>query len=165
VARTHLAITVELVGGGEGGDLWPRPGRVLIASRSATFEQLAEAIDDAFARWDRSHLHEFTLEVPGSGTLNADGHAQVQSLSCASAGNCSAGGYYDDGSGHAQSFVVDEVNGTWGNAIEVPGSATLNTGGFASVYSLSCPSAGNCSAGGSYSDGSGHAQAFVVTES
>ena len=61
MARTHLAITVELVSGGEGGDLWPRPGRVLIASRSATFEQLAEAIDDAFARWDRSHLHEFTL--------------------------------------------------------------------------------------------------------
>jgi hypothetical protein len=61
VGRTHLAITVELVSGGQRGDLWPRPGRVLIASRSATFEQLAEAIDDAFARWDRSHLHEFTL--------------------------------------------------------------------------------------------------------
>jgi hypothetical protein len=61
VGRTHLAVTVELVSGGQGGNLWPRPGRVLIASRSATFEQLAEAIDGAFARWDRSHLHEFTL--------------------------------------------------------------------------------------------------------
>ena len=37
------------------------PGRVLVASRSATFEQLAAAIDDAFARWDHNHLHEFTL--------------------------------------------------------------------------------------------------------
>jgi hypothetical protein len=61
VGRTHLAITVELVSGGQRGDLWPRPGPVLIASRSATFEQLAEAIDDAFARWDRNHLHEFML--------------------------------------------------------------------------------------------------------
>jgi Plasmid pRiA4b ORF-3-like protein len=61
VGRTHLAITVELVHGSHTGDLWPRPGRILIASRSATFEQLATAIDDAFARWDRSHLHEFTL--------------------------------------------------------------------------------------------------------
>jgi Plasmid pRiA4b ORF-3-like protein len=61
VGRTHLAITVELVHGVHTGDLWPRPGRVLIASRSVTFEQLAAAIDDAFARWDRSHLHEFTL--------------------------------------------------------------------------------------------------------
>jgi hypothetical protein len=31
---------------------------VLIVSRSATLEQLATAIDDAFARWDRNHLHE-----------------------------------------------------------------------------------------------------------
>jgi Plasmid pRiA4b ORF-3-like protein len=60
VTHTHFAITVELVTG-RGTDLWPRPGRVMIASRSATFEQLATAIDDAFARWDRSHLHEFTL--------------------------------------------------------------------------------------------------------
>jgi hypothetical protein len=33
------------------------------------------------------------------------------------------------------------------------------------VNSLSCPSAGNCSAGGTYLDGSGHQQAFVVSES
>ena len=25
------------------------------------FEQFAQAVDDAFGRWDRSHLHEFTL--------------------------------------------------------------------------------------------------------
>jgi hypothetical protein len=25
------------------------------------FKQLADAIDDAFARWDRSHLQEFIL--------------------------------------------------------------------------------------------------------
>jgi len=61
VARTHLAITVELVHGVHTGDLWPRPGRVLIAARTATFEQLGKAIDDAFARWDHNHLHEFTL--------------------------------------------------------------------------------------------------------
>lgn len=61
MGRTHLAITAELVHGSHTGDLWPRPGRVLVASRSATFEQLATAIDDAFARWDHNHLHEFTL--------------------------------------------------------------------------------------------------------
>ena len=45
---------------GHGEAVWPRPGRVFAASRSHTFAQLATAIDDAFARWDRSHLHEFT---------------------------------------------------------------------------------------------------------
>ena len=55
MARTHLAITVELVHGVHTGDLWPRPGRVLIAARTVTFEQLGRAIDDAFARWDHNH--------------------------------------------------------------------------------------------------------------
>jgi hypothetical protein len=105
------------------------------------------------------------IEVPGTATLNTDGYASVQSLSCASAGNCSAGGYYEDGSGSQQAFVAEEVNGTWGNAIEVPGTGTLNTGQDAEVQSLSCPSAGNCSAGGYYEDGSGsNLQAFVADE-
>ncbi len=60
MARTWLSIRVDLVSG-RGEDLWPRPGRILAAARRHTFAQLAEAIDDAFARWDRSHLHDFTL--------------------------------------------------------------------------------------------------------
>ena len=60
VARTWLSIRVQLVEG-RGERLWPRPGRILAAARSHTFAQLADAIDDAFARWDRAHLHEFEL--------------------------------------------------------------------------------------------------------
>src|SRR5215210_9596632 len=58
--REWLSIQVELVHG-RGEDFWPRPGRVFAAAPDHTFEQLATAIDDAFARWDRSHLHEFNL--------------------------------------------------------------------------------------------------------
>jgi hypothetical protein len=47
----------------------------------------------------------------------------------------------------------------------VPGTATLNSGGAAWTVSVSCASAGNCSAGGGYTDSSGHRQAFVVTQS
>jgi hypothetical protein len=57
------------------------------------------------------------------------------------------------------------VNGTWRTAIRVPGTATLNSGGAAWTVSVSCASAGNCSAGGGYTDSSGHRQAFVVTQS
>lgn len=60
MARTWLSIRVELVEG-RGERLWPRPGRILGAARSHTFAQLADAVDDAFARWDRAHLHEFEL--------------------------------------------------------------------------------------------------------
>jgi hypothetical protein len=60
--------------------------------------------------------------------------------------------------------VVSETNGTWGTAIEVPGSETLNAGGIASAGKVSCATAGNCAAGGTYTDGSGHTQAFVVNQ-
>jgi hypothetical protein len=60
VARTWLQIRVDLLGGG-GMDLRPPPGRILIVAPSHTFEQLADAINQAFARWDLSHLHEFEL--------------------------------------------------------------------------------------------------------
>ena len=105
------------------------------------------------------------IEVPGTAALNQGGNAGIGSVSCATAGNCGAGGGYTDSSGHGQAFVVSQVGGTWGTAQEVPGTATLNTGGNAAINSLSCASAGNCSAGGSYTDSSGHAQAFVVSES
>lgn len=55
-----LAIRVDLIEG-RGNHLWPRPGRIIAASRQHTFSALADAIDDAFSRWDRSHLHEFTM--------------------------------------------------------------------------------------------------------
>jgi hypothetical protein len=85
-------------------------------------------------------------------------------VSCASAGNCCAGGWYTDKPGHAQAFVVNEVNGVWRTAQEVPGTAALNAGGSAQVLSVSCAPTGNCSAGGDYTDSSGHRQAFVVSQ-
>ena len=72
-------------------------------------------------------------EVPGTGGLNAGGFAAVTSVSCATAGNCSAGGTYADGAGHGQAFVVTQTNGTWGKAKQVPGTATLNASGYAAV--------------------------------
>jgi hypothetical protein len=103
------------------------------------------------------------IEVPGSGALNAGGNADVASVSCASAGNCAAGGEYLDSSSHQQAFVVSENNGTWGQAIEVPGSAALNTGGFAQIVSVSCTAAGYCAAGGEYSVSSEAEVPFVVS--
>jgi hypothetical protein len=83
-------------------------------------------------------------------------------VSCRSAGNCSAGGWYTDSSDHIQPFVVSEVNGTWHNAIKVPGIATLNKAGDAVINAVSCSSAVSCSALGSYTDRAKHYQVFVV---
>jgi hypothetical protein len=87
-------------------------------------------------------------------------------ISCASAGNCAAAGTYavSAGPGVNQVYVDDEVNGVWGTPMAVPGLAALNTGQFDNISSISCPSAGNCGAGGSYTESDGAADSFVVTQ-
>jgi hypothetical protein len=55
--------------------------------------------------------------------------------------------------------VVSEKNGVWGQAIRVPGLVIRD----AWISSVSCASAGNCGAGGSYGEtGRFAAQGFVT---
>lgn len=103
------------------------------------------------------------IEVPGLGALNKGGGAEVVSVSCTSADNCAAGGYYRDGHHHDQGFVATERRGRWGLASGVHGLEALNKGGNARVISVSCSSAGNCAAAGDYK-ASSHSQGFVVSE-
>jgi len=128
------------------------------ADGSDTSSAQAFVVDETNGSWGDA------IEVPGTATLNGDDNAEVDSVSCAAAGNCVAGGSYTDDQGYGQAFVVDETDGSWGNAIEGPGTATLNSGGDAKLWSVSCATVGNCAAGGYYQDGHGHAQAFVIDE-
>jgi len=105
-----------------------------------------------FVADERRGVWRRAIGVPG---LRASGGViGVDSVSCASAGNCAAGGYYVDRSDNPQGFVVAERDGVWGKAIEVPGLGALNinqhNGYGAEVTSVSCASAGNCSYGGWY---------------
>jgi hypothetical protein len=120
-------------------------------------QQRAFVANERNARWAAA------VNVLRTSGLNA-AQAQVTALSCADAGNCAAGGSYADGHGHNLVFVAGERNGRWGTAIEIPGTASLNAGGYPQVSSVSCPGAGNCAAGGWYVDGSGNRHAFIVTE-
>ena len=72
------------------------------------------------------------IEVPGLAALNKDGYAEVTSVSCASAGNCAAGGYYRGARARA-GVRGGRAARPWGTAIEVPGLAALNTGRVAGV--------------------------------
>jgi len=105
------------------------------------------------------------IVVPGTVALNRLRTASVVTVSCASPGNCSAGGSYFTRPDTFYAFIVNEVKGVWRTAIEVPGTGALNVaGGDATVASVSCASAGNCSAGGDYQNPSGDNQAYVVSE-
>jgi hypothetical protein len=110
--------------------------------------------------------------VPGLAALNAPGGtAGLNAISCASAGNCGAGGFYQYGTQCCdyQAFVVSQVNGQWGKAETVPGIASLNQSGDAQVTTVSCASPGNCAAGGFYGTersggGAELTAAFVVNQ-
>jgi hypothetical protein len=87
------------------------------------------------------------------------------SLSRPSAGNCGAGGVNvpnsSPGVGRTRAFTASETNGRRANAELDPGAGALNKGRRAGVTSVSCPSAGHCTAAGLYTDAKGHSQAFV----
>ncbi len=54
-------------------------------------------------------------QIPGFAALNAGGNAEVNGLSCGSAGDCTAAGYYGPdtvGSGDRTGFLADESDGT-----------------------------------------------------
>jgi hypothetical protein len=83
------------------------------------------------------------------------------SVSCGSAGNCTAIGFYwNHGAGDAgvQGLLVTELNGTWGRSVKAPLPVDaytpnpLNPGGGVELESVSCATAGNCTAVGSYRD-------------
>lgn len=94
---------------------------------------------------------------------SAEKNPTVQSLACASAGNCSLGG--EDGAGDVEkAFVANERSGTWGGAAQLAGFSRLNDG-YDGVVTLSCGSNGSCAAGGYYTDLNNDEQAFVVDES
>jgi hypothetical protein len=118
-------------------------------------------VSETNGRWGQ------VIEVPGLGALNTHGDAGVESVSCASPGNCAAGGNYNGDpqyhDGYGKGYVVSEKNGAWGHAISAPGLRALHAGPYSDVKSVSCTSPGNCSAGGLY-DASGAGQAFLVNE-
>ncbi len=89
----------------------------------------------------------------------------LYSVSCSSAGNCSAVGSYLDNSGATQGLLLTETAGTWATGVEavLPANAATSKQDV-SLYPVSCSSAGNCSAVGSYTDSSGATQGLLLTE-
>jgi hypothetical protein len=118
-------------------------------------------------------------EAPGTAVLNAytgpqGGYSGFSSVSCSSAGNCAAGGTYQDQGGDISAFVISEKNGVWSKAEQVPGIAALNRGGVPTggedspagpaISQVSCASAGNCAVTGTYQNLAEFPRPFVVAE-
>jgi hypothetical protein len=134
----------------------PSPGTCAGAgdARAAAGQQ-PFVVNEAAGRWRAARQ----VHAPPD---NACPSWEITQLSCSSAGNCAAVGDYQNTAG-SQVFVIDETGGRWGSARQVPGSASLNADGNATITALSCARGGGCAAAGSYKDSAGRTQPFVVT--
>ncbi|HET9060629.1 MAG TPA: hypothetical protein VFN61_11965, partial [Acidimicrobiales bacterium] len=86
------------------------------------------------------------------------------SLSCPSAGNCTAVGGQPQGPSVIPPIVLDEKDGRWGTP--APPAFPPDAGSYpvATLTSVSCPSAGNCAVAGYYTDLAGNQQGVLLGE-
>jgi hypothetical protein len=88
----------------------------------------------------------------------------LDGVSCTSTSQCVAVGYYGDASDVQQGLLLTEADGSWTAAsAPVPPDAAQGAA-HPFVDAVSCPSAGQCVAVGSYDDSSGNQQGLLLTE-
>jgi hypothetical protein len=116
-------------------------------------------LDESSGTWSQG------VEAPRPSNASTDEFTALNSVSCPSAGNCSAVGLYPDSAGHGQGLLLDESSGTWSQGVEAPLPSNAGTDPGVDLESVSCPSVGNCSAVGTYNDSSGNEQGLLLDES
>jgi hypothetical protein len=106
------------------------------------------------------------VKLPAN-ALKSGQNALLRSVSCASLGNCSAVGDYQDNTSvtpRTVGFVMSEVNGTWRSAREFTTASRPNVNPFVAMNQIACSSSANCVAVGSFVDADNVTQALVVSE-
>jgi len=83
--------------------------------------------------------------LPANAATGENQDASVDAVSCASAGNCTAAGNYQDTSGLTQGLLLTEKAGKWSRGVEAAVPAGAGPG-LVYLASVSCASAGNCAA-------------------
>jgi hypothetical protein len=105
--------------------------------------------------------------LPADAVQGPGQSATLSSVTCVSAGNCVAVGTYMNGRASSVPLAIIEADGVWsaGGPIALPADAPHSaTTQFAGLRSVSCPSAGNCTAVGTYLDSRHHVRGLLVTE-
>lgn len=107
-----------------------------------------------------------TVALPANAVVSNQ-NAQLHSVACSSAGDCSAVGTYSAKASPlaaTEGLVVNEVAGVWQRASEVRLPSGTNVNPFVLLNQVACASAGNCSAVGSYIDNNGATHGLLVSE-
>ena len=107
--------------------------------------------------------------MPANSDTASNPDAQLTSVFCASSGNCSVVGDYNDTNSNQQGMLLTETNGSFAPATELslPTDADQPYAGANPQVTLNtvwCSSAGNCMAGGSYTNTTQAQVPLVSTE-
>jgi hypothetical protein len=102
-----------------------------------------------------------TAPLPANSATSPNIHVTVDDMACTSAGNCVAVGSYDDNAPSQQGLLLTETSGSW-SAAEAPLPTGAAADPRASLNSVTCPSAGNCIAVGSYKDATAGGEGLLL---
>lgn len=122
----------QCVAVGQFTDATSNPGKIRAFTMTMTNGSWGEATPAVFAAG---------INVPRA----ISGLTRFLSVSCASAGNCTAGGQYDTATQTGEAFTMTMANGSWGQAtpVEFP-AGSQNSSRESSVWDVSCAVAGHC---------------------
>ncbi|HEV2375887.1 MAG TPA: hypothetical protein VGS19_27440 [Streptosporangiaceae bacterium] len=116
------------------------------------YEANSAYLNKAFTASERGGSWGSAEAVPGISTLSPRKNSEVDWVSCASVGDCGAGGSYNDETSDMHAFVISETGGTWGAAQTAPGPAPRYLArivGIAGPGLVLCPPKDECVATGS----------------
>ncbi len=98
-------------------------------------------INEVDGRWSS------TARFPGLAITGQTGSI-LNTVSCGSKGDCSAGGSYTDNDGNTTPFLVDETAGNWSRPLVVKGPPSDALVKYALIQSISCGASSGCTAFG-----------------
>ena len=95
---------------------------------------------------------------------STDPDAEFNSVSCVSAGNCTAAGYFENAGGDYEAMTMTSTGGVWANARPATfGDGVQSSSPEDEFESVSCVSAGHCTAVGWFMNAGGDYEAMTMT--
>jgi len=106
----------------------------------------------------------WTSAVPALLLSSTDPDAEFNSVSCVAAGDCTAVGWFTNAGEDQNAMTMTSTGGVWANALPATfGDVVQSSSPYAEFYSVSCVSAGNCTAVGYFKNAGGGLEAMTMT--
>jgi hypothetical protein len=91
-------------------------------------------------------------------------NSNLNEVSCSSPGYCIAVGSFTNSDGNTEAFTMTSIDGEWDTARPAQFEDGIQSDEpYADFTSVSCPTDGNCTAVGSFTNSAGHYEAFTMT--